>query len=107
MKTHERIQHLRRNLDLSQSFVADYLQMHQSTYSELENGDRELKTEELEKLSKMFGVSTNYILEGDKEIIESEYFQRSFGTLSPEDQEEIVDAIKFKRRLRSKLNDKK
>ncbi len=107
MKKHERIRELRKSLELTQAFVAEYLEMNRSSYNKLENGVRELKAEELEKLSKVFGVSTDYIFEGDKEITRSEYFQRSFESLSPEDQEEIINAIKFKKRLRNKLNDKK
>lgn len=57
-----RLKHLREEADISQKVLADYLNIRQNTYSQYENGQRQLPIEALIKLSRYYKVSTDYIL---------------------------------------------
>ncbi len=58
-----RLRDLREDRDLKQKEIAEYLHIKQNTYSQYENGQRQLPIEILIKLSKFYKVSTDYILE--------------------------------------------
>lgn len=58
-----RIKELREENGLTQQAVADYLNVKQNTYSQYENGKRQLAVDVLIKLAKFYKVSTDYILE--------------------------------------------
>ena len=57
-----RLKDLREDADLKQKELAEYLHIKQNTYSQYENGQRELPIDILIKLSKYYNVSTDYIL---------------------------------------------
>jgi len=57
-----RLKALREDLDIPQKELADYLNIKQNTYSQYENGQRQLPIDALKKLSEYFDVSTDYIL---------------------------------------------
>ena len=57
-----RIKDLREDNDLTQKEVASYLQVKQNTYSQYENGQRQIPIELLISLAKFYGTSTDYIL---------------------------------------------
>lgn len=57
-----RIKDLREDHDLTQQELADYLHIKQNTYSQYENGHRQLPIECLIALSKFYHTSTDYIL---------------------------------------------
>ncbi|MBQ8341022.1 MAG: helix-turn-helix transcriptional regulator [Clostridia bacterium] len=57
-----RLKDLREDADLSQQVLAEYLNVKQNTYSQYENGQRQLPLEALIKLAQYYGVSTDYIL---------------------------------------------
>jgi len=57
-----RIRDLREDFDMTQAEVADYLNIKQNTYSQYENGQRQLPIECLIALSKLYKTSTDYIL---------------------------------------------
>ena len=59
----KRIAEERKNKDLSQAQLAEILGVSQQTISKYENGSREPDNATLLKLSKMFDVSTDYLLE--------------------------------------------
>ena len=58
----ERIKQLRQEKDLSQQKIADILGIDRSNYSKYELGKLEINNEMLVKLSKLFDVTTDYIL---------------------------------------------
>lgn len=58
-----RLKDLREDRDIPQREIADYLHIKQNTYSQYENGQRQLPISVLIELSKYFNVSTDYILE--------------------------------------------
>ena len=57
-----RLKALREDSDIPQKELADYLNVKQNTYSQYENGQRQLPIDVLKKLSVYFNVSTDYIL---------------------------------------------
>ena len=57
-----RIRDLREDHDLTQKELAEYLHIRQNTYSQYENGQRQLPIEVLIALSKYSKTSTDYIL---------------------------------------------
>ncbi len=57
-----RLKDLREDADLKQKEIAEYLHIRQNTYSQYENGQRQLPTDVLVKLAKYYNVSTDYIL---------------------------------------------
>ena len=58
-----RIKELREENGLTQQAVADYLNVKHNTYSQYENGKRQLSVDVLIKLAKFYKVTTDYILE--------------------------------------------
>ena len=57
-----RIRGLREDSDLTQKQIADYLHIKQNTYSQYENGQRQIPIEALIALAKFYKTSTDYIL---------------------------------------------
>ena len=57
-----RIKDLREDSDLTQAEVAKYLNIKQNTYSQYENGQRQLPLECLILLAKLYKTTTDYIL---------------------------------------------
>ena len=58
-----RIRDLREDDDLTQKQIAEYLSIKQNTYSQYENGIRQIPIDLLIKLSQYYNVSVDYILE--------------------------------------------
>ena len=58
-----RLRDLREDHDLTQSELANYLHLRQSTYSQYENGQRQIPLEALIVLARFYKVSVDYILE--------------------------------------------
>ena len=57
-----RLKDLREDHDLSQQYVAEYLDMKQPQYSRYERGLRDVPTDILIKLAVLYNTSTDYIL---------------------------------------------
>ena len=63
-----RIRDLREDRDLTQKEIAKYLHIKQNTYSQYENGQRQVPIDVLIALAKYYHTSTDYILELTDEI---------------------------------------
>ena len=57
-----RLKDLREDADIKQKDIANYLHIKQNTYSQYENGQRQLPIDVLITLAKFYNVSTDYIL---------------------------------------------
>lgn len=66
--TLKRLKELRLKAGYTQEYVGKYLGCLQESYSKVENGKTELKSETICALSKLYGVSTDYILIGEEKI---------------------------------------
>ena len=53
---------MREDRDIRQQELADYLHIRQNTYSQYENGQRQMPIEVLVALAKFYGTTTDYIL---------------------------------------------
>lgn len=62
MEYWERIRALREDKDITQKNLADHFHIAQNTYSQYENGKREIPISVLIKLCQYFEVSSDYIL---------------------------------------------
>lgn len=59
---YHRVRDLREDHDYSQQFVAEYLEMKQPQYSRYERGLRDLPTDVLIRLARLYKTSTDYLL---------------------------------------------
>lgn len=59
---YKRIRDLREDRDLKQKDIAEYLKCSQVCYSYYENGQRDIPTDVLIKLSKFYDTSIDYLL---------------------------------------------
>ena len=57
-----KLKELREENNLTQSQIAEFLNIKQNTYSQYENEKRQLPIDVLIKLSKLYKVTTDYIL---------------------------------------------
>ncbi len=57
-----RIKDMREDRDLTQCEVASFLHIKQNTYSQYENGHRQLPIDALIALASYYGTSTDYLL---------------------------------------------
>lgn len=58
----KRIVNLRERIDMSQSELARRMNMDKSTMNKIESGSRKVSSDELRAFSKLFDVSTDYLL---------------------------------------------
>lgn len=61
-KLSKRIADLRESMDLTQTELARRLKIDKSAMNKIENGTRKVSSEELNKLSDIFDVTTDYLL---------------------------------------------
>lgn len=57
-----RLKDLREDNDITQKTIAEYLHIKQNTYSQYENGQRQIPIETLVLLAKFYKTSTDYLL---------------------------------------------
>ena len=62
MMYRNRLKDLRENRDLKQAALAEYLQVHQTTYSDYELGKLNIPINVLHKLADYYGTSIDYLL---------------------------------------------
>ena len=58
----ERIRNLREDRDIRQKQIAEYLQIHQTTYSDYELGNLNVPIDVLIKLAKFYNTSIDYLV---------------------------------------------
>ena len=100
-KVYERIKELRTQLNLSQDYVAKFLGISRSTYTQMENGNRKVLADDVAQLSKLFGVTSDSLLNGTKISQPTTMFARSFERLDERDQAEIMNLIRFKEQVKA------
>ncbi len=98
---HERIKEMRNQLHLSQDYVAKFLGINRSTYTQMENGKRKVLADEVAQLSILFGVSADSLLNNTEISQPATMFARSFEKLDENDQAEIMNLIRFKEQVKA------
>ncbi len=68
-----RLKELRNSLGFSQTYVAGKLFISQGAYSLIEHGSNSLGSEHLLRLSELYNVTADYILTGEKKLINMTY----------------------------------
>ena len=96
----DRIKSCRNKLNLSQEYVANYMGMNRATVTQIELGKRKITAEELAKFGTLFGISTDDLLNGEKNEMPVALFARSFSELDERDQDEIMSLMQFKKMMR-------
>lgn len=104
IKVNEKIKELRSGLHLSQEYVANYLGLSRTSYTQMENGNRKITADDISKLSILFGVSADLILHGNQINQPATIFARSFENLDETDQAEIMNLIRFKQQIKEQRN---
>lgn len=100
MNINVRIKNYRNQLHLSQEYVANFLGINRATYTQMENGNRKITAEDVSKLSDLFGVTADALLNENKLSQPATVFARSFEKLDENDQTEIMNLIKFKEQMK-------
>lgn len=102
---YERLKEARKNLKLSQEFVARQMRLSRPTISAIESGQRKVTAEELAGFSELYGISADELIYGKaSEDAQVEMFARAFSELSDIDRREIMSLIDFKRRYKETMN---
>ena len=104
---YEIIKEMRLQLHLSQEYVANYLGVNRSTFSQMENGNRKILADEVPKLCVLFGVSADTLFGRTTTSQSTSVFARSFANLSEVDQAEIMNLIRFKEQMKATREGKK
>lgn len=68
MTINERIKNFRNQFHLSQEYVARYLGVNRATYTQMENAKRKITAEDISKLSELFGVTADALLNENKVV---------------------------------------
>lgn len=100
MRINERVKEYRNKLHLSQEYVASFLGVNRATFTQMENGKRKITAEDISKLSELFGVTADTILNGNSVSGPTTVFARSFEKLDDNDKAEIMNLIRFKEQLK-------
>ncbi len=59
---YERIRNMREDRDMTQAQMAEYLSIHQTTYSDYERGNLNITISVLDKIADLFGTSIDYLV---------------------------------------------
>lgn len=93
----KKLRNAREYLGLTQDQVASTLNLTRNIIVNIENDKRAIKSDELYKFSKLYGLTMEEIVSDEKEIdLTNQVFARGFDTLSEKDKQEIINLIKFK-----------
>ena len=102
-----RLKELRQQKNLTQAKVADSLGITQQSYARWENGKVTPTPEKLSKIAKFYGVTTDYLLEGQKDDIDLSnvevLFRMTSDGLTEEEKslfrKDIIDYINERKKL--------
>ena len=98
----ERIKKARTELHLSQDYVAQFLGVNRTAIVEIESNRRKVSADELGKLSELFQIPADELLNGRNTEMPVQMFARRFGALDEADQKEILNLIEFKRMMKER-----
>ena len=59
---YERIRNIRQDKDMTQAQMAEYLNIHQTTYSDYELGNLNIPIPVFDKIADLFGTSIDYLV---------------------------------------------
>ena len=91
---------LRESNDWSQAELARRLDVNKSVMNRIESGERKVSSDELKRLSDIFDVSTDYLLErtSEKDKTPNLVAAHLDDDVSDEDMEDILNYIEFRKK---------
>lgn len=99
----ERLKKLRLYLGLTQTQVANILNVGRDAILRIEKGERKIDLQELYNFSKLYNISIDELTSSEKKINNSEVaFARGYNELSEKDKREILGLIEYKNMLKMK-----
>lgn len=107
MTVAEKIRHFRISKNLTQEFIANELNISQSTYSSLENGTTKLAVDKAEKLSEIYDIDPCIFFSQNAHINSGQGSLSNSGTITFEtvNEKSILDTISERLTLISKTHD--
>lgn len=90
-----RIAKLRKQKGLTQEYLAEKMDVSIQMISNLERGNKAIKIDNLIKLSKILGVSTDYILTGGSPVAEQQSPLNGFWSLTDKDRRMIEHLVLY------------
>jgi transcriptional regulator with XRE-family HTH domain len=116
MELHKKIKQLRKKKDLSQQEFAEKIGLHISYVSRLENGHSQPSIEVLKKLTKLFEVTADYLLNGNVDSYDIKIKNKSLAEkirlideLDDDEQQalnKVIDSMLTNHKMRNFLNQK-
>ncbi|WP_298841959.1 helix-turn-helix transcriptional regulator [uncultured Clostridium sp.] len=100
----ERLKQARKNLGLSQEYVAKVMNLHRTTITSIEAGSRKITAIEMKAFSELYGVTLNDLMYNEENKNETKMFARAFSSLSDIDKDEIMNLIEFKKKIKARYN---
>lgn len=97
-----RVREARRQLHLSQEYVARQLGIGRSAVADIERDKRKVSADELGMLSDLFLIPMDELLRGRESEEPAKVFARSFSALDNADQREILSLMEFKRAMKAR-----
>ena len=97
-----KLRKVREYMELTQEQVANILDIGRDAIIRIEKGTRKVSAEELKKLSQLYKISMNEIMEEKEYSSNEQAFARGFEKLSEKDKKEILDLIKLKNEIKKK-----
>ncbi len=94
----EKLKKIRKELKLTQKYVASVLNVNRTAITSIEKGRRKITTDELKAFSELYGVTTDELLHNKKIDEDTKAFVKTFSKLSDLDKKEILNIIELKKR---------
>ena len=99
----ERLKKLRLYLGLTQTQVADILNVGRDAILRIEKGERKIDLQELYNFSRLYNISIDELTSDEKKYNNTEVaFARGYNELSEKDKKEILGLIEYKNMLKMK-----
>ncbi len=99
----ERLKKLRIYLGLTQTQVADILNVGRDAILRIEKGERKIDLQELYNFSRLYNISIDELTSDEKKYNNTEVaFARGYNELSEKDKKEILGLIEYKNILKMK-----
>lgn len=99
----KKLREARTKLGLSQDYVGKAIGIGRSAITQIEQGNRKVSAEELEKFCRFYRLSADYFLGTTSLDTNQAIFARNFEELTENDQQEVLNLIQFKKAMAAQL----
>ena len=95
----KKLREARTKLGLSQDYVGKAIGIGRSAITQIEQGNRKVSAEELEKFCRLYRLSADYFLCTTSLDTNQAIFAHNFKELTENDQQEVLNLIQFKKAM--------